>query len=137
MCSWFDATVEPEYQAGQIEDEYQFLFICIAGSLASPPMEGTGELLTKVRKCRTKRPRLLCAAWEAAMAGDQSAFNAAFKDSVSNFVSKPEGGQISSWLARHQSVVWFIGERHGLQFPPLSDRLRAAVMTRQSVGLAD
>ena len=135
--SWFDATIEPEYQAGQIEDEYMQLFVCIAGSLAPQPMAGAEELLAKVKKCRTKRPRLLCAAWEAANAADQVAFNKAFPETVNHFLSKPEGGQAYDWLAIDQSSVWLIAEHRGLTFPPLSEKQQAAVVTRQSVGLAD
>lgn len=137
ICSWFDATIEPEYQAGQIENEYQQLFICIAGSLRPEPMEGASELLAKVKKCRTKRPRLLCAAWEAANAADQAAFNKTFPETVKQFLSKPERGQIYDWVAIHQSSVWFIAEHRGLTLPTLSEKLAAAVVTRQSAGLAE
>ena len=135
--SWFDATIEPEYQAGQIEDEYMQLFICIAGSLSPQPMEGAAELLAKVKKCRTKRPRLLCAAWEAANAADQAAFDKAFPETVKHFLSKPEGGQVYDWVAIDQSSVWLIAEHRGLTLPPLSEKLQAAVVTRQSVGLVE
>jgi hypothetical protein len=136
ISSWFDATIEPEYQAGQLEDEYQQLFICIAGSLSPQPMEGMDELLAKVKKCRTKRPRLLCAAWEAAHAADQAAFNKAFPETVKHFLSKPEDGQVYDWVAIDQSSIWFIAEHRGLTLPPLSERQAAAVVTRQSAGLA-
>jgi hypothetical protein len=96
--SWFDATIEPEYQAGQCEDEYMLLFVCIAGSLSPQPMKGASRLMARVKKCRAKRPRLLCAAWEAANASDQPAFNKAFPETVQQFLSKPEGGSsISGW----------------------------------------
>ncbi len=137
ICSWFDATIEPEYKAGQLEDEYMQLFICIAGSLSPQPMTGMTELLAKVKKCRTKRPKLLCAAWEAANAGDQAAFDKAFKETVTHFLSKREGGQIQHWVATHQSIVWIIAERRGLKFPSLPEKLQAAIVTRQSAGLAD
>jgi len=133
--SWFDASIEPEYQAGQIEDEYQQLFICIAASLTSRPVEGVAELLTRLKKCRTKRPRLLCAAWEAANAADQATFNKAFPETVKHFLSKGEGGQAYDWLAIDQSTIWLIAEHRGLSFPPLPDKLKAAVVTRHSAGM--
>lgn len=137
ICSWFDSTIEPEYKAGEIEDEYMQLFICIAGSLSPQPMAGAVELLAKVKKCRTKRPRLLCAAWEAANAADQSAFDKAFKETVAHFLSKREGGNIHDWVANHQSIIWLIAERQGLKFPKLPEKLEAAVVTRQSIGFAE
>lgn len=137
ICSWFDATIEPEYTAGELEDEYQQLFLCIAGSLSPEPMEGADELLAKVKKCRAKRPRLLCAAWEAASAADQAAFDKAFPETVKHFLSKPEDGQAYVWVAIHQSIVWLIAEHRGLTLPAMSDKLNAAVVTRQSAGIAE
>lgn len=136
ICSWFDADIGPEYTAGELEDEYMLLFVCIAGSLRPEPMEGVEEVLAKVKRCRTKRPRLLCAAWEAANAADQAAFDKAFKESVGHFLSKPEDGQIHDcWIAKHQSVIWLIAEHRGLNFPPLPEKHRAAIVTRESSGL--
>ncbi|MES2792231.1 MAG: hypothetical protein V4719_21620 [Planctomycetota bacterium] len=137
ICSWFDGSIEPEYQAGTLEDEYMQLFVCIAGSLAPQLMPGAEELLAKVKKCRLKRPRLLCAAWEAAIAVDQPAFDKAFKDTVNHFLSKPDGGQLYNWVAIHQSAVLFIAEHRGLKCPMLSEKQQAAVVTRQSAGIAE
>lgn len=137
ISSWFDATIEPEFTGGELEDEYQLVFLCIAGSLAPEPMERVDELLAIIKKCRTKRPRLLCAAWEAAEEGNQAAFNRAFPATVKHFLSQPAGAQAYDWVAIHQSSIWFIAERHGLKFPPLSDKEQAAVVTRDSAGLAD
>lgn len=133
--SWFDATIEPEYQAGQIEDEYMLLFVCIAGNLAPRPMPGVAELLAKVKKCRTKRPRLLTAAWEAAAAADQAAFDRAFPETVKHFLSKPPDGMPYHWLAIDQSSIWLIAESRGLRMPPLPEKLAAAVVTRESAGM--
>jgi hypothetical protein len=137
ICSWFDATVEPEYQAGQLEDEYMQLFVCIAGSLSHQPMTGLDRLVSKVKKCRTKRPKLLCAAWEAANAADQAAFNKAFPQTVNHFLSKPDDSlNAEDWIAIDQSSIWLIAEHRGLTFPPLSEKEIAAVVTRESAGLA-
>jgi hypothetical protein len=136
ICSWFEATIEPEYTAGQLEDEYMQLFICIAASLRPEPMPGADKLLAKIKKCRTKRPRLLCAAWEAANAADQAAFDRAFPETVKHFLSKPEDGDLDKWVAIDQSSVWFIAEHRGLKLPPLSEKEQAAVVTRESAGLA-
>jgi hypothetical protein len=133
--AWFDATVEPEYQAGMLEDEYMLLFVCIAGGLAPEPMEGADQLLARVKKCRTKRPRQLCAAWEAADGADQAAFDKAFPETVKHFLSRPEEGQVCEWVAVDQSSVWLIAERRGLRMPPLSEKERAAVVTRESAGM--
>jgi hypothetical protein len=133
--SWFDATVEPEYQAGQIEEEYMLLLVCIAGSLAPKPMDGADQLLARVKKCRTKRPRLLCAAWEAANAADQAAFDKAFPEAVRRFLTPPDDNSMERWVARDQSSVWLIAERRGLRMPPLSEKERAAVVTRESAGM--
>lgn len=135
ICSRLDASIDPEYTAGMIEDEYQQLFLCIASSLRPEPMEGVKELLAKVKNCRARRPRLLCAAWEAAIAGDQAAFNKAFPETVKHFLSQREGGPIYDWVAIDQSTVWLVAQWRGLAFPPLPDKLAAAVVTRRSAGV--
>ena len=70
ICSWFDASIPPEYCAGEIEDQMFQLFICIAGILSPKAMDGIDQLFEGAKKSRLKRPRLLCASWEAVIAGD-------------------------------------------------------------------
>lgn len=137
ICAWFDGSIEREYQAGTLEDEYMQLFVCIAGSLSPQPMAGAEGLLATVKKCRLKRTRSLCAAWEAAIASNQPAFDKAFKETVNHFLSKPEDGQLYDWVAIHQSAVLFIAEHRGLKCPSLTDKERAAVVTRQSAGIEE
>jgi hypothetical protein len=138
ICSWFDESIEMEYQAGLLEDQYMQAFLCIASSLRPQPMPGVDEMVAKVKKCRTKRPRLLCAAWEAAMAQDQKAFDKALKDSVQHFlkVDAQDVPNVCFWVALDPSLVWLIGERNGLVFPTLPEQLDAAVVRRQTIGLA-
>ena len=72
------------------------------------------------------------------IAADQSAFDKAFTESVKHFVSKPSDVKIANkWLALDQSIIWLIAEHRGLQFPAMSDKCRAAVVTRQSLDFAD
>ncbi|MES2790451.1 MAG: hypothetical protein V4719_12645, partial [Planctomycetota bacterium] len=67
ICSWFDATIETEYQAGLIEDEYLLLFLCIASDLSSNPMPGVEEIMKTVESCTNRRTKLLRAVWKAAV----------------------------------------------------------------------
>ena len=137
ICAWFDTTIPPEYCAGEIEDQLFQLFICIAGELSPEPVAGIDDLLAEVKKCRLKRPRLLCAAWEAVIEEDQAAFDKAFVDSVKHFVAKPVDSLISyDVVALPQSIIWLIAEHRGLSLPEMSDKCKAAVVTRQSVGFA-
>ncbi len=138
ICSWFDESIEMEYQAGLLEDEYMLLFLCIVSSLRPQPMPGVDEMVAKVKECRTKRPRLLCALWEAAIARDQKAFDKAMKDSVRHFVKVDAENvpNVNYWVALHPSLVWLIAERNGLVFPTLPEELDAAVVRRQTIGLA-
>ncbi|WP_146462236.1 hypothetical protein [Rubripirellula tenax] len=137
ICAGFDATIPPEYCAGEIEDQMFQLMICIAGSLSPEPMDGADQLFEEAKKSRLKRPRLLCAAWEAVIAGDQAAFDKAFVDSVKHFVAKPVNSNISyDIVALAQSIIWLIAEHRGLTLPKMSEKCLAAVVTRQSVGLA-
>lgn len=137
ICGWLDANVQPEFTAGNLEEAVFQLFICIGASLRAEPMPGVEDLLAKVKECPRKRPLLLCAAWEAALAKDQAAFNKAFKESVTNFLSTSKSVNSTNpihWVAVFQSIIWLIAEKNGLSFPPLSPKLSAAVVTRKSVG---
>lgn len=138
ICDWFDATIEVEYQAGQIEDEYMQLFICIASTLRPEPIPGIESLVAKVKSCRARRPKLYCALWEAAVAKDQKAFDKALKESISHFL-KVDARDVPNpvfWVAQHASFLWLLAERNGLEFPALPEQLDAAVIRRQTTGLA-
>ncbi len=138
ICSWFDETIELQYQARQIEDEYMVLFLCIVSNLRAQPFKQADKMLEKVKKCRTRRPKLLCAAWEAAVAKDQKAFDKAFKDSVAYYVKSEtqDVPNVCFWVALDPSIVWLIAEHNGLKFPELPEELDAAVVRRQTIGLA-
>jgi hypothetical protein len=136
ICSWFDERVLAEYPLGQVADDYTALFLCIASDLRAQPIPGVQKILARVKAGRDKRPRLLCAAWEAAVARDQKAFDKAFKATVDFYLkNEADGGPIGSWVALDQSLVWLIAERNGLKLPKLDDELDAAVVRRQSIGL--
>lgn len=138
ICSWFDETIELEYQKRKIEDEYEVLFLCIVSNLRTQPFKQADKMLEKVKKCRTRRAKLLCAAWEAAIAKDQKAFDKAFKDSVAYFVKSEtrDVPNVCYWVALDPSIVWLIAEHNGLNFPELPEELEAAVVRRQTIGLA-
>jgi len=138
ICSWFDESIEMEYRGGMNEDTYMQLFLCIASDLSPTPMPGIDGMLANVKASRTKRPRLLCALWEAALAKDQKAFNKALKDSVSHFlkVDAKNVPNVSFWVALHPSFVWLLAERNGLVYPELPEPIDAAIVRRQTIGLA-
>lgn len=136
LCSWFDERVDTEYPYGQVSDAYMALFLCVASSLRPQPIPGVESILARVKACRDKRPRLLCSAWEAAVARDQKAFDKAFKDSVEYFLKHDaDDGPVNFWVALDQSLVWLIAERNGLKFPALPEEVDAAVVRRQTIGL--
>jgi hypothetical protein len=138
ICSWFDASIEMEYRGGMNEDAYMQMFLCIASQLSPTPMPGADAMLANVKASRTKRPKLLCAAWEAAVGKDQKAFNKALKDSVSHFlkVDAKDVPNPNFWVALHPSFVWLLAERNGLSFPDLPDQIDAAIVRRQTIGMA-
>lgn len=138
ICSWFDESIELEYRGGMNEDAYMLLFLCIASSLSPAPMPGAENILSAVKASRSKRPRLLRAVWEAALAKDQKAFDKALKDSVSHFL-KVDAEDVPNpifWVALHPSFIWLLAERNGLTFPELPEQIDAAIVRRQTIGLA-
>lgn len=139
ICSWFDETIEMQYQAGTMADEYMLMFLCIASSLRPDPTAAIDDMVAVVKACRTRRPKLLCALWEAALAKDQKAFKKALKDSVKQFL-KYDAEDVPSvryWVALHPSFLWLLAERNGLEFPTdLPEDVDAAIVRRQTIGLA-
>ena len=120
-------------------DEYMLMFLCIASSLRPEPMAAVDEIVARVKACRSRRPKLLCALWEAALAKDQKAFNKALKDSVKHFLKRDAENvpNVRYWVAVHPSAVWLLAERNGLECPSdLPAEVDAAIVRRQTIGLA-
>ena len=137
VCEWFDETFEMQYQAGTIDDEFMLLFLCMALQQKKNPPACLGDMVNVVQNAKPKRTKLLCAAWEAAIAGNQTAFDKAFADGLKIFVSKEmdDGSNVMLWMAVKDTAVWAIAERNGLKFPKLNDKCEAVVMRRETIGL--
>ncbi|MGC3961525.1 MAG: hypothetical protein QM813_27450 [Verrucomicrobiota bacterium] len=127
---WFDKSVQDEFLAeGRLGDEYFLITLCMILRMQPQPPD-LEDVLKRLRAVRDKSAKLLCSAWEAAYGMDQKSFDKVFSESVKRFVSHDvdEGtGDPSLWLAKHQSIVWFVAERNGLKFPQLPEKLDAAV----------
>lgn len=138
ICSWFDESVGLEYQGGLVADEYMIMLLCIASSLGPRPMAGIDAMVATVKACRSRAPKLLCALWEATMAKDQKRFDKALKGSVQHFlkVGAQNLPNPNLWVARDQSCLWLVAERNGLKFPELPEQIDAAIVRRQTIGLA-
>ena len=92
-------------------------------------------LLADAKKCRQKRLRDMIAAWEAAVAGDQAAFDKAFTAALKSFVKRKDDPSEYLGVALDETVIWLIAKKNGLRFPNMPDKLKAAVMTRESLKL--
>jgi len=135
ICSALDADVMLEYSAGTIVDEYFQYYLCVAGNLSGQWTDGMEALLESAKKCRQRRLRQTIAAWEAAIAGEQPTFDKAFEAVVKSFVKHWDSPSEYMRVGLDETVIWLIAEKHGLSFPALPDKLKAAVMTRESLGL--
>lgn len=140
ICSWFDESIQMEYRFELNDYEDQRLYLCIVSSLRPEPLDALNveATLKGLRECRPKRPRLLAALWEAVQAREQKSFDKALKDSLRHFLK--HGAQNvpnwNFWVALDESLMWLVAERNGLQFPTLPENLDAAVVRRQTIGLA-
>jgi hypothetical protein len=135
LCSWVDASIRWEPRFEMNDYEYQWLYVAIASDLRGEPLEGMAEIVQALRECRPRHPRLLCAAWEAAVARDQAAFGIALKESVAQFLARvaDNAPNPNYWVALTESFIWLLAERNGLTFPKLPEKLEAAVLRRQTV----
>jgi hypothetical protein len=138
ICAWFDDTVQLEYRGGLNEDADMILYLCIAASMSQTPPADLEAMLAYVKSGRARRPKLLCAAWEAARGTDQKTFDKSFKSSVQQFIKSDaeDAPNPYFWVAVRQSFVWLLAEHNGLAFPELTEQLDAAVVRRQTIGLA-
>ncbi len=135
ICSWFKLGLTAENQFELKGYEHQQLFFAIALSLRGDPPPETEAIFASVRGCKAKRTRLLCAAWDAAVAKDQRGFDKALKESVAHFVKTDaqDVPNVCFWVALNASFVWLVAERNGLRFPALPPKLEAAVVRRETV----
>jgi hypothetical protein len=135
ICSALDADVSVQYSAGTLIDQYFHYYLAVAGKLSGDWTDGMQKLLDSAKKCRQKRLREVIAAWEAAVAGDQAAFDKAFPAAVKSCSKREDDPSEFMALALDETVIWLIAKRAGLTFPDMPDKLKAAVITRQSVQL--
>lgn len=141
LSSWVEADLVPEYagMGGGLEIQVAQIYIVVAASLRSEPMPGLETLSDSIRKCRTKRPRLLMKTWDAVMAKDQSAFNVTLTASLQHFASSPKlennDARLGDRLALPQTVIALAAKRHGLLLPELPEELSLYLITRESLGL--
>lgn len=139
LSSWVDSSIQLEHRFELNDYEYQWLYLCIASELRPDPLDGIDETLNALRECRPKHPRNLCAAWEAAISSDQKAFDKAFKASVRSFLRThaEDVPNVNFWVGLPESLIWIVAERNGLEFPELDDKLDAAIVRRETIGLAE
>ena len=85
--------------------------------------------------------RLLTARARVALAGrhgGEPQRRSALKDAVAHFLKADaeDVPNVNFWVALQPSFVWLLAERNGLTFPRLSEKHDAAVVRRQTIGLA-
>ena len=136
VCSWLETKIKADYLDEKMEEELPYLYYSIGASLRSEPMPGLDKLEKEIINSRSKRPKLLFEAWNAARCGNQEEFNLHFRKSVKQFASNFKSGMIPiEWIAQHQSVVAMAAQLQGMCIPALPLELNAFVMTRESIGL--
>lgn len=140
VCGWVEPGLRAEAlvvdDTEDVEVELPQVYLSVAASLRPEPMPGLEALEKRVRESKKPRPRLLFQAWEAARAGDQSAFDEGFVKCLAHFAAVAcKGPTPIHWVATHQSVIALAASRLGIKLPNLPPKLDALVMTRASLGL--
>lgn len=137
LCSWVDDTIQWEPRFEMNDNEHQWFYVCVASELRPSPLPGVDELRTQIRQCRAKRPRLLCGLWDAIVAKDQQAHAAALKESLQHFLTIHADNvpNVNDWVALDESILCLIAQHRGLAFPKLPDKLDAAVVRKETIGL--
>jgi hypothetical protein len=138
ICAWLRAHLD---LAGMHRNITEIFFrhqlpLCLLSSLGAEPIPGVDGILAAGMASRNKH--LACTqhtwrAWEAALAGNQKAFDAALKEALKHFLRHDIND--TPWAALDASCVWMLAERRGLKFPKLTEKQDAAVARRETVGL--
>ena len=134
--NWVECWMEPDYEAMAVESLRAKLYISIAASFRTEPLEGLEEMEARFAKSRKKQPKLLFQAWDAARRGDQATFDKNIVEAIKNF-EKRLGEIIAPWeaLAFDASVVLAAGRALGMKLPEMEPRIAARVITAESAGL--
>jgi hypothetical protein len=138
ICAWLRAHLDLEGLHQNITEIFfrHQLPLCLLSSLGAEPIPGVDGILAA--GLASKNKYLACTqhtwrAWEAALAGNQKAFDAALKEALKHFLRHDI--EDTPWAALDASCVWMLAERRGLKFPKLTEKQDAAVVRRETVGL--
>jgi hypothetical protein len=137
ISDWVDETVCPEMTFGAIEDEFMLFLIYVASTLRTSPLSTHDRLRQAIEQGRPRRPKLLLAAFQAAIDSNQRAFDKAILESVKN-CEKQEVEDVpnfSYWVGVPQSFVVAVAEKRNLKVPHLPPNLDALLVRRSTLGL--
>ena len=130
--SWF----VPESLAMPVDPAWGWIYISVAASFRTKPLDGQAEMEELIRKSRKPAPKLLFKAWEAAREHNQLDFEKHLRDSVLMHEKKlPEELCNDDLIAFPQSVVLAAARRLGLSLPIFEPRVMARLLTSESVGI--
>jgi hypothetical protein len=143
IAGWYNGHVDLASQAPLLEPFLDVqLQLAVAASLAPAPIPGAETLVARIQQDDDRHRehlRFLFRLWEAALAKDQPAFDKALKDKLKSFLEKQNRAaetDLRTWVDLYASAIWLIAERNGLAFPKLREKQDAAIVRRQTVGLA-
>jgi len=111
------------------------IYVSVAASFRSKPLEGQAEMEEAIRSSRKRAPKLLFKAWEAARVGDQAEFEKHLRDSVLLHEKSTEIICNDDLIAIPQSVVLAAARRLGRSLPSFEPRVMARLLTSESVGI--
>lgn len=139
LCDWTHLGLIGEY-CGGLEYQVPQIYLLMCNHLRTEP-QPTDALEAELAKCRQRRPKLLYAAWVAAIRGTQAEYDKAMRESLKHFNSrkKPdlEATYPGEWIARSQTVVNLIAMREGKAFPDVPPELGCLLVTKDSVQLCE
>ncbi|QDT45915.1 hypothetical protein Pan241w_60430 [Gimesia alba] len=138
LCSWLTSDYEIE-DTDTEEKEVLLVFKLVASSLAPEPICEADDVRAVIKKCRLKRPKLLLKIWDAIETHDQEEFEHAMEESLTLYFESVDPyikkGHFKFCVAKFQTVLCLIALKKGLEFPTLPEKLAAALVIRETLGL--
>lgn len=136
LCSWLNADYEIEDTE---EKEILIVFKLVASSLSPEPTNGLEDVRESINKLRLKKSKLLLNIWDAIEAKDQKKYEQSMEESLTLYLESVDPyikkGKIQYCVGELQTVLCLIALKKGLAFPKLPEKLAAALVTRETLGL--
>lgn len=136
LSKWVEADLRHEYAGETFDYERPVIYKLIAELFAGEPLVGIEKEVKRMKRKGGKRTLALYELVEAIKSKNQDLFDSRLVKSLK--LHKPKTGRGSmavDWVAMEESILTRIAKSRRLCMPELPEKLKALLITRESLGL--